>query len=207
MSEASDWVGGTRANLPQSDPVVKVTEQPMPICAAPPPDQCPECRCAPGAPHATGCPSMEYVPIGHLDSVDTRHHAEQVADAAEWFEHEDAAENVLSYTACIVSEFDTGNPLIDSMAETFCRCLELAVAKNADYTAGADPFANFDRSAIVGCEPLRGLLVRVIDKVSRAGALVDADPHVAGESLADTFDDLVNYAAIGRAIVERDAHA
>lgn len=95
------------------------------------------------------------------------------------------------------------NALLASMEETFARCLAIAAQKNADYVSGADPFANFERSAIVGVDPLRGLLVRMIDKISRAGSLVGRNPVVAGESLADTFDDLVNYAAIGRAMLER----
>lgn len=95
------------------------------------------------------------------------------------------------------------NELLASMEGTFRRCLSLAAKKNADYTAGADPLANFERAAIVGVDPLRGVLVRMLDKLSRAASLIDKDPAVAAESAADTWDDLVNYAAIGRAIVDR----
>jgi hypothetical protein len=95
------------------------------------------------------------------------------------------------------------NQLLGSMELTFARCLALAARKSADYTGDDDPFANFDRAEIVGVDPLRGLLVRMIDKVSRAANLIAKDPAVRDESIADTFDDLVNYAAIGRAMVER----
>ena len=94
------------------------------------------------------------------------------------------------------------NPLLDSMAQTFQRCLELAQKKNADYAAGSDPFKNFRASELVGVDPGRAILVRLTDKLSRLGNLLDAEPKVQNESARDTLDDMVNYAAILIALLE-----
>ena len=94
------------------------------------------------------------------------------------------------------------NPLIDSMAQTFQRCLETAQKKNVDYASGSDPFKNFRASDLVGVDPRRAILVRLTDKLSRLGNLLDAEPKVQNESVRDTLDDMVNYAAILIALLE-----
>ena len=94
------------------------------------------------------------------------------------------------------------NPLLDSLAQTFQRCLEIAQKKNVDYAAGTDPFKNFRASELIGVDPRRAILVRITDKVSRAGNLLDAEPKVQNESLRDTLDDLINYAASLLALAE-----
>ena len=102
------------------------------------------------------------------------------------------------------NRFIEDNELIQSMEATFELCLKMARQKNSDYVGGADPFANFDRSEIVGVDPLRGVLVRMMDKISRAASLIDADPQVKDEALLDTLYDLTNYPPIMIAMLERE---
>lgn len=72
--------------------------------------------------------------------------------------------------------------------------LELMRAKNADYTNGSGPFANFEVAEDFGVSPLTGLLLRMSDKFqrlksfSRCGKL-----EVTGEGVEDAFRDLIGY--------------
>ena len=87
------------------------------------------------------------------------------------------------------------NILLKDMAETFSYCLDTARAKNADY-AGGDSFKNFLNAKVVGVSVQRGILVRMMDKISRVNTLLDSDAQVTDESICDTLDDLINYTAI-----------
>jgi hypothetical protein len=64
------------------------------------------------------------------------------------------------------------NPLLDSMERTFDSCLSTARRKNADYAGEGDPFKNFLNSKVVGVPPQQGVMVRLMDKMSRVGNLV-----------------------------------
>lgn len=74
--------------------------------------------------------------------------------------------------------------------------LAIAKNKNADYAGNGDPFANFRTSESVGVSVPRGILVRMMDKLSRVSNLITRPPAVANESLMDTCIDLSNYALI-----------
>jgi len=83
------------------------------------------------------------------------------------------------------------------MAETFGDCLETAVRKNHDYGgSNNDPFANFRNSTIAGVTVERGILVRLMDKMSRIATLLDKEAQVKDEAVDDTIDDAINYLAI-----------
>lgn len=89
------------------------------------------------------------------------------------------------------------NILLSDMSQTFEECFITAKAKNHDYGAGeANPYANFENSKIVGVSVEKGILVRMMDKMSRISTLLDKDPKVLGESIDDTLMDLINYATI-----------
>ena len=86
------------------------------------------------------------------------------------------------------------------------RAFELMQRKNHDYAGkrGDDPFANFRRCAWMGvCSTEHGFLVRLTDKLSRLSTFVEAGKlQVAGESVADTCEDLINYAVLFAAFVQ-----
>jgi len=89
------------------------------------------------------------------------------------------------------------NPLLKDMAETFSACFETARRKNHDYGgSNNDPFANFRNSTIAGVSVERGILVRLMDKMSRISTLIDKDAMVIDEAVNDTIDDAINYLAI-----------
>lgn len=78
--------------------------------------------------------------------------------------------------------------------------LVLMKLKNQDYAFGEDPFKNFRSSSVVGVEPDRAILVRLLDKLSRAGNLISKDPAVEGEKMRDTILDILNYTILFYAV-------
>lgn len=96
-------------------------------------------------------------------------------------------------------EYDpfNGNVLLRDMASTFEACMNTAVSKNHDYGgSNKDPFANFRNSTIAGVPVERGILVRLMDKMSRISTLLDKEAQVKDEAIDDTIDDAINYLAI-----------
>jgi len=73
--------------------------------------------------------------------------------------------------------------------------LEIAKNKNADYSHGSDPFANFssvERLSIASAE--QGFLVRMMDKMMRLNSFEKRGTlSVKDESVIDTLMDLANY--------------
>jgi len=89
------------------------------------------------------------------------------------------------------------NILLTDLEQTFEECLKIATAKNNDYGGtNGDPFHNFENTNLVGVSPPKGILVRMVDKMSRIATLLDKDPKVSDESIEDTLNDLINYSAI-----------
>ena len=117
------------------------------------------------------------------------------------------------YTEWMSSIDEDGNPLPEppkSKAHTFlARLQELsdenvqtAIRKNGDYANPEDPFANFRDCEALGVSIERGILVRMSDKMRRVSNLLDKEPLVTDESIADTLSDLANYALILRIYLE-----
>ena len=95
------------------------------------------------------------------------------------------------------------NVLIADMEHTFVECLDTAKKKNHDYGAGIkDPYANFRNSTVAGVSVERGILVRMIDKVSRISTLIDKESQVKDESIQDTLMYLINYTAILKSYIK-----
>ena len=94
------------------------------------------------------------------------------------------------------------NALLVSLEQTFKKNLETAKLKNFDYAGDGDPFKNFEMSRIVGVNPDRAILVRVMDKISRISNLLDREGVVLDEKVTDTIDDAINYLAILKAMLE-----
>ncbi len=95
------------------------------------------------------------------------------------------------------------NQLLDSIENTFNKCLQIAESKNADYSYGDNPYKNFEMSELIGVSTAKGILIRMMDKISRIGNLLDREAKVADEKITDTLDDLINYAAILKAYLEK----
>ena len=78
------------------------------------------------------------------------------------------------------------------------KCIDLSQKKNADYTGATDDaFANFRNSEIVGVSVEKGMLVRLMDKISRVKSFIDkGELMVKDESVEDTIMDIINYACL-----------
>jgi hypothetical protein len=107
------------------------------------------------------------------------------------------------------SDFDiekaSENVLLLDMEATFEKCLHIAIAKNSDYGGSKQsPYNNFLNAKAVGVTVERGILVRMMDKMSRISTLLDKDPKVVGEGIEDTLDDLINYTAILKSYINQN---
>lgn len=92
---------------------------------------------------------------------------------------------------------------LEDLSQTFKDCLNIAIAKNQDYAGEGDPFKNFKHVDILGiCSVETGLLTRMTDKMSRIANLTKSDAKVKDESISDTLNDLINYAAILKAYLK-----
>lgn len=77
-------------------------------------------------------------------------------------------------------------------------------SKNRDYATAENPFANFEMSTFVGVRPERGILVRIMDKISRVNQLLDKEPDVVDEKVDDTLLDAANYLLILALYLRKD---
>jgi hypothetical protein len=97
------------------------------------------------------------------------------------------------------------NPLLEDLEKNFAACLSTAVRKNHDYGgSNNDPYANFRNSTIAGVSVERGILVRLMDKMSRISTLLDKEAMVKDEAVDDTIDDAINYLAILKSYRKRN---
>lgn len=84
-----------------------------------------------------------------------------------------------------------------SMSQNANYALSLVIKKTQDYATIDDPYRNFRMSESVGVSIEKGILVRMCDKLSRIGNLIENnDPSVKNESIEDTLIDIMNYANI-----------
>mgnify|MGYP003139026620 CR=1 FL=1 len=101
--------------------------------------------------------------------------------------------------------------LLELHDETTKKCRQIMEAKNNDYTGGKgsdDPFANFRCSTILDVHPVTGILMRVMDKIQRIKTFTnDGQLSVAGETVDDACEDIINYAILAKAMLcqEREA--
>ena len=92
--------------------------------------------------------------------------------------------------------------------ETCAKTRAIMVAKNNDYSGGTrapDALANFKSAHALELHPVTGLLLRMQDKMMRVKSFVaDGALKVSGETVEDAFDDMVNYAILGKALLREE---
>jgi len=98
----------------------------------------------------------------------------------------------------------TQDEFFKSLSETFNKGLGIINKKNQDYANSTNPFKNFESASVVGVGVERAILLRILDKISRIGNLIDKEAAVVEESLEDTIVDAINYLAILKAYRERN---
>ena len=84
------------------------------------------------------------------------------------------------------------NPRFDALIKEIEALHE---SKNHDYADNEDPLSNLRRAAKVGCEPWRGVLVRLTDKWSRVEQLASGKSP-KHESLRDSLIDNAVYSLL-----------
>ena len=90
--------------------------------------------------------------------------------------------------------------------ETICKnAISVMVAKNQDYsgTVNQDPFGNFRKSTSLGIHPIKGILLRCLDKFSRLESFIESGTlAVKDEPVDDIFRDVINYMVLAAGLVE-----
>jgi hypothetical protein len=155
-------------------------------------DQCTECRTVPGREHSAECP------CGGAQAILDTHPKFRSAAEIEYGDDgmTDAEAQAALHEAVFADVLDT-NTLHAHMQQTFAACLAISRKKNADYATDSDPLANFRVCQQFGVTLPQGIMVRLSDKFSRIGNLLDGrTPAVEDERLTDTIQDAVNYLAI-----------
>ena len=103
--------------------------------------------------------------------------------------------------------------LLELHDETCKKCKEIMGKKNSDYTGGekaTDIFANFKASKVIDIHPVKGILMRMMDKIQRIQSFTnDRKLQVPNESVDDACEDIVNYAILAKAMLteERELRA
>jgi len=93
---------------------------------------------------------------------------------------------------------------LQNIEKTYSDGVNLIKVKNADYANTDDPFQNFRNSTASGVILERGILVRVMDKITRIANLLDRPPMLAEERIVDSLLDAINYLAILKVYIEGD---
>jgi len=85
-------------------------------------------------------------------------------------------------------------------------CRSIMERKNKDYTGGeeaTDPFANFRAAKTIGLHPVKGILLRMQDKIQRLNTFTnDGKLSVENESATDACHDMINYAVLILGLIE-----
>lgn len=92
----------------------------------------------------------------------------------------------------MVVTMDRRLKVFDELVTKARRVIEAKI-KDYGYRSGYEAFRS---SVILGIPPMRGVLIRMLDKLIRINNLIEKDPDVSNESLEDTIIDIVNYAAL-----------
>lgn len=87
----------------------------------------------------------------------------------------------------------TQKSFFGSIEDDMKQGLGLIKLKNKDYATESDPFKNFRTASLVGVNPERAMLLRVLEKLSRISNLVDKTNDVKDETIQDTIIDCCNY--------------
>jgi len=91
----------------------------------------------------------------------------------------------------------TKEQFTNQAAEVYDACYKILNAKNADYATAEDPLKNFRLCQILANITVeKGVFVRLSDKISRIGVLLDKAPTVENEKMSDTINDAINYLVI-----------
>jgi len=88
--------------------------------------------------------------------------------------------------------------------ETTSRCFKICEEKNNDYANSDNPFKNFESSTIFGIHPVKGILLRITDKLQRVNTFCEnGQLSVKTESVDDALEDVINYCILAKGIIKK----
>jgi hypothetical protein len=90
---------------------------------------------------------------------------------------------------------------LSEIKNTYAEGIDIINSKNKDYANSENPFKNFETSIILGITPEKGIMIRMLDKVTRISNLLEKEACVKDETIDDTLLDLINYTAILKAYI------
>jgi hypothetical protein len=91
--------------------------------------------------------------------------------------------------------------------DTCAAALATMRKKNHDYAASSDPFQNFNGSEIYGIPRVKGLLLRVGDKLQRINTFVEKGTlKVDNEGVNDAIEDVINYMILAKGMIVEEAN-
>lgn len=97
----------------------------------------------------------------------------------------------------------TTEEYFDFIDKTNEMMVKLVRGKNADYTGGESPFANFKASEKFGVDPIVGLAVRMGDKMQRLQSYCKRGKlEVEGEGITEIAYDFIGYSWLLLGLVE-----
>jgi len=112
---------------------------------------------------------------------------------------------IIGVSALLIEENNMNQKtFLKHMEAGFAKNLDIARAKNADYSVDDDAFQNFRACTAFGIPVEIGILVRMTDKMTRISNLLNKEANVKDETIADTIADLSNYAMILKVYVEHE---
>lgn len=92
-------------------------------------------------------------------------------------------------------------------SDTCSAALNTMRKKNHDYAASSDPFQNFNGSEIYGIHRVKGLLLRVGDKLQRINTFVEKGTlKVDNEGVHDAIEDVINYMILAKGMIVDEAN-
>lgn len=99
--------------------------------------------------------------------------------------------------------------LFELHSELTTRALGLMERKNNDYRSGTgDPFKNFRGASTFDVSPVRGILLRMQDKMCRIATFDEkGELLVKDEGVEDAIVDIINYAVLMAGLIREDKNA
>lgn len=99
--------------------------------------------------------------------------------------------------------------LFELHSELTTRALGLMERKNNDYRSGTgDPFKNFRGASTFDVSPVRGVLLRMQDKMCRIATFDEkGELLVKDEGVEDAIVDIINYAVLMAGLIREDKNA
>lgn len=97
----------------------------------------------------------------------------------------------------------TNEEALEHQEGMFASALEIMKRKRHDYSGLEDPFRNLRDAAFMGVDPLKGVMVRIMDKFARVRSFIEqGELQVNDEAIKDTLVDVLNYTCILAAMIE-----